>query len=196
MKSDVIRVTNDGEHIEEALDQAESVAAFKRLPKKEALHLRLLAEEALGVMRALTGKREGKFWIEAKDREFELHLKTAVVVNAKMRGDLLAASSSGKNAAARGFMGKIRDLIERATEPLDENVTVDYTTGFLYSGADMATINLTTGGSWTLSRYRSSVKEETEEWDELEKSIVANLADEVEVSIHDNLVEMIIYKAF
>jgi hypothetical protein len=35
-----------------------------------------------------------------------------------------------------------------------------------------------------------------EEWDELEKSIVANIADEVQISIRDTTVEMVIFKKF
>ena len=57
--------------------------------------------------------------------------------------------------------------------------------------------------AWTLKRYMSQVRsnqaqdEETAEaWDELEKSIVANLADDVSVKIEGSNVEIAITKAF
>ena len=44
--------------------------------------------------------------------------------------------------------------------------------------------------------FRDTVSEakDEEEWDELEKSIVANLADEISIGIKKNRVEMVIYK--
>ena len=54
---------------------------------------------------------------------------------------------------------------------------------------------------WSLSRYRSQIaekKSESEEvdndWDELERSIIANLADDVTVGIKDDNVYMVITK--
>ena len=38
--------------------------------------------------------------------------------------------------------------------------------------------------------------EAREEWDELEKSIIANLSDEVSISIRGREVEMTVYKDF
>ena len=42
-------------------EQAEKVAAYKGLSPKGALHLRLLTEEMMGMMRSITGEKEGKF---------------------------------------------------------------------------------------------------------------------------------------
>ena len=64
MKTDVISVSSRGSRMESALLQADQVAAYKGLSAKDALHLRLLAEEALGLMRSITGETDGLFWIE------------------------------------------------------------------------------------------------------------------------------------
>ena len=50
--------------------------------------------------------------------------------------------------------------------------------------------------AWSLSNYRSGTKEETKEWDELEKSIIAKLADDVIVGIIGEKVEIVIKKKF
>ena len=205
MKSDVIAVSSGGEGMEEALRQTEDVASYKKLDKKNALHLRLLGEEMMGMLRSLTGETEASFWIEDnKQGVFELHLKTVTVMDAEKRGELLKVSTSGKNSAAKGIMGKIRDIFETMLAPDDLSPPNYYESGLQYDGFDMtddpmklAMISVT---SWSLEQYRESVKAEenspdkAEEWDELEKSIVANLADEVKIFINGNAVEMVIYK--
>jgi hypothetical protein len=50
--------------------------------------------------------------------------------------------------------------------------------------------------TWTLSRYKDAQKDNAEPWDELEKSIIANLADDVIVSVKGNQIEIIIEKNF
>ena len=47
---------------------------------------------------------------------------------------------------------------------------------------------------WTLNAYREGAKKaKGETWDELEKSVVSNIADDVKVSIQGRRVEMIIF---
>ena len=50
--------------------------------------------------------------------------------------------------------------------------------------------------TWVLSKYREQTEEGTEPWDELEKSIVANLADEVIVGSRTDYVDMMVVKEF
>ena len=116
MKSDVIIVNSDGKGLEDALNQAEAVAVYKGLNGKEALHLRLLAEEMLGMLRAIVGQVSGKFWIEDSKKDFQLHLQAETVIDLDKRKALLGASTSGKNSAAKGIMGKIRDIFDEAIE--------------------------------------------------------------------------------
>ena len=66
-------------------------------------------------------------------------------------------------------------------------------------GAGSMEIGSASAGIWLFSRYKTALQEgrgPQEDWDELEKSIVANVADEIEIGIKDNTVEMIIYKKF
>ena len=198
MKSDVIKVSNKGAGLDVALRQTELVCSFKGLGKKESLHMRLLTEEMMGMMNAITGEHEALFWIEDNDRNFELHLKAETIMNSEMRKRLLSASTSGKNSAAKGVLGKLRDIFERLLEPeeIDLNLTGEYAEGWTYAGADYTDFSMATAGIWSFNQYRQSAKEDTEEWDELEKSIIAKIADEVKIAIADDTVEMIIYKKF
>lgn len=209
MKTDKITVTNTGQGMAEAVEQAAVAAAYRGLTGKEALHLRLLAEEMLGMLRQITGETEAVFWVESEEKRFQLHLVAHPLITGEMRKELLSVSSSGKNAAAVGVMGKLRDIFERAFDatPVDDPAGY-YMQGLVYpsemGGMDpmafAATANVV---SWSMKKYRSSVEVEMaedakaqEEWDELEKSIVANIADEVSIAIRGSEVEMTAYKNF
>ena len=189
MRSDTIHVKNDGTGIEEALEQVEKVSVYKELSGKDGRHLRLLAEEMLGMMHALTGKKEADFWLDDEEKVFRLHLKMPVIMNANMRMKLLSVSSTGTNEAAKGVMGKIRSLFERMSEPADEGLYFSYAAGMCPVEDDSQI------GFWSFNRYKESIEGQEEPWDELEKSIVANLADEIRIAIRENSAEMIIYKS-
>ena len=209
MKTDKITVTNTGQGMAEAIEQAAAAAVYRGLTGKEAVHLRLLAEEMLGMLRQITGKTEAVFWVESEEKRFQLHLAAHPCLTSEMRKELLSVSSSGKNAAAVGVMGKLRDIFERAFDatPVDDPSGY-YMQGLVYpsemGGMDpmafAATANVV---SWSMKKYRASVEVEMaedakaqEEWDELEKSIVANIADEVSIAIRGSEVEMTVYKNF
>jgi hypothetical protein len=201
MKSDVIHVTNEGAGFDKALAQAEATARFLDLDRRDALHLRLLTEEMTGMMRALTGEREADFWIENNDGSVDLHLAVKTAMNAEMRKNLLSASTTGENSAAKGVTGKLRDLFERFLEPENGCLPNDLITGmdYAYSGGDFGTLSVAAAGLWSMNRYKAAVKEgraPEEDWDELEKSVVAKLADEIRIGIAGQNVEMVISKKF
>jgi len=188
MKTDVIVIASDGSQMDQALLQAEKMAVYKELSRKDALHLRLLTEEMLGMMRSITGSAEGSFWIEDKAGLYQLHLTMETRVDLSQREKLLSASTSGKNEAARGIMGKLRTFFD----PMSDIVILP----------DMSPNGIATDLNWSMQAYRETVRARMEEqqegaaeaWDELEKSVVTNVADEVKVSIHGREVEMVIEK--
>ena len=199
MKTDVIHVDTKGNGRIKALEQADIVAAYKKLSHKDALHLRLLTEEMMGMLTSITGEIKADFWIddETEEDDFRLHLATTTDMNLVKRDKLISVSSSWTNSAAKGVMGKIRDLFVRSFEPFDGTSEEYYASGWMYDDAALS------GGvadialqMWSFNKYKQTVdsKAPTEAWDELEKSIVANHADEVEIYIRSKQVEMIVYK--
>ena len=198
MKSDVITVSSKGNQMEAALAQAEKVAAYKGLKGKNALHLRLLTEEMMGMMRSITGETEGKFWIEDEGDEYRLHLLAETSMDSEKRDQLLAASSTGKNESARGLMGRLRDFFERG----EDDDYRSFPSPLLYSGMYEHSSMPALDWEWSMMRYEdflsSRVKNNDaaarEAWDELEKSVVAKVADDVKVSIRGRSVEMILVK--
>lgn len=198
MKTDVITVSSKGSQMETALQQVDKVSAYKGLTGKSALHLRLLAEEMMAMMRSITGEAEGKFWIEDQDGVFELHLLAATRMTSTKREQLLSAATSGKNESARGFMGKLRDFFERGA---DEDIAA-HTSSLLMPGLYEHSSTPTLDWEWSMTQYEKALaygvdrKDEKalKAWDELEKSVVAHVADDVKVSIRNQQVEMTIIK--
>ena len=191
MKSDVIVVSSKGQGMDAALAQADRTAEQLGLSPREALHMRLLVEEMMGLVRSVIGQLEGKFWIETEGKAYRLYLRTVTLMDAEQRAQLISSSSSGKNEAHRGLMGKIRAFFEPM--PIDE------TPAYL-----MNTV-VTTGAEgdivWSMNDYRDQLnrsKDEAgdaqEEWDELEKSVVSHIADNIKVSIRGSDVELTIHK--
>lgn len=200
MKTDVIVVSSKGTKMEAALTQVDKVASYKGLPSKDALHLRLLAEEMMAMMRSITGETQGKFWIEDEDGAYELHLQAATRMTSVKREKLLSTATSGKNESARTFMGKLRDFFERGA---DEDIAA-HSSPLLMPGMYEHSSTPTLDWEWSMTQYEralsSAVDRKDEEalkaWDELEKSVVAHVADDVKVSIRNRQVEMTIIKKF
>ena len=151
----------------------------------------------MGMMRSITGKADGRFWIEDRDDVYQLHLQVETRLNAEKRGQLLSASSSGKNEMAKGLMGRLRDFFERNAE--DGAVAPS---PLLLSNPQEMSSTPTLDWDWSMTEYQneinSRVRQQDEDairiWDELEKSVVTHVADEIKVSIRGELTEMIILK--
>ena len=195
MKTDVIVVSTMGSRMETALEQAEKVAAYKGLTAKEALQLRLLTEEMMGLVRSITGKKEGRFWIEDQDGEYALHLQVDTRLTSEKREQLLSVSATGKNESAKGLMGRLRDFFDWGS---DEDLAASplYLPD-MYEFSSVPALDY----EWSMVRYESALakridtdQKAQEAWDELEKSVVKHVADDVRVSIRSGVVELIILK--
>ena len=139
------------------------------------------------------------FWIEHEGKSFALHLDTELALNKQTRKQLLSVSSTGKNEAAKGFMGKLRDMIAANMLPKDSAPSV-ISLGLIGLGGldDYGVENY----DWSMQKYKEEIARieqgETarKEWDELEKSIVANIADDVRIHIVGSSVKLTITKSF
>ncbi len=186
MKSDVYELVNSPASLSAILAEVEKVASYTNLDKKAAGRLRLMAEELIGMLPELLTYASGHFWVEAEGNKYELH--TSMVPNSSMtmekREKLLSVSSSGKNEAGKGIMSKICIAAQL--------LMVDCAQFSVESGNfyDM-------GRTWSLEAYRTFAEQKKgDDWDELEKSIIANIADDVVVCIQGNKVEVIVKKTF
>ncbi len=204
MKSVDIYVSNDGTGRELSLDEVEKYAHERDFSRKASLHARLLAEEMLGLVSEITGKFYAYFRVDENDDAYMLCLSAQSEMDAEKHDMLLDVSTTGKNAAVRGIRDKIKNAFEYFWRGYKQSVNSygmnEYESLMSYGMTSYVPVS---GASiWSLSQYRTNVKKDSdgknysEEWDELEKSIIANLADDVSVGINGDKVEIIITKKF
>ena len=203
MQTEKISIYAAGDGRDKALELTEKAGAFCGLDNKTTLRLRLLSEEIIELIRPFSSELKGDFWLETNDENVEIHLKTNIPMDLQTRDELLSVATSGKNSAAKGLIGKIREMIARVTLPDDPETKAmtDQALGLMALGSQMGSSYGSTY-SWSMTAYAESVNNSTvftdeaaEAMDALEKSIVANIADEVKVNIVDSNVEVVIYKA-
>ena len=101
-------------------------------------------------------------------------------------------------------MEKIRGVFEAGLYGMEQSFAAqaEYGVG-MYSAGMMGAVDAGMTEaiySWSMQKYRNEVESKRTEypdvWDELEKSIIANLADEVSVGVTKNGVELTVQKKF
>lgn len=200
MKTEVCKLKGKGNDFSLVEKIAEKTAVYNDLAKKQGLQLRLLSEELVGMLPELLNRYSGEFWIENEGNNFEIHAAvTSAVYNSEERNKVMSISSSGKNVANVGFMGKVRGIVDAMLLSMAE--TDPQTMAAVMDTYYVDSLNGTSFSTWSLECYRMELQqvEETERkeyWDELEKSIVANLADDVIVGINGRRVDIVIKKKF
>lgn len=200
MKTETIGVYSSGNGRDKALELTERTAAYCGLDNRSVLRLRLLSEELIELIRPFADAFHGDFWLETTEKDVEIHLKTEIPMDQQTRKELLSVSSSGKNSAAKGLIGRIREMIATVTLPEDpeSKEMADQAMSLMSLGCQMGS-HYGSNYSWSMNAYAASVNdknaEKEEARDELEKSIVANIADEVKVNIVGSEVEVVIYKS-
>lgn len=211
MQTNKIEIGRDGSGREQALEETSKFDVYNDIDKKTAYHIRLLAEETLGMASAILGDYEAVFWLETTgDRVCELHLSAQSDMDYEKEKMLLAVSVTGENIAEKGFMGKIGRFIRRALFSMEEVEEIKMQYGYdpmMYGMTGMGDVDSAAMNSmiymWSMSQYQDELKQNMEEnqeaaeaWDELEKSIVASIADDVVVGIKGDKVELIIKKKY
>ena len=208
MKSNICKLNKDLTCLEAVLSEVEKVTKYNGLEDKKALRLRLLAEELCGMLPGLVENFNGEFWAENEGDNYELHVELkADDMSIDLRDELISVSKSGKNAAAKGIMGKIRAVAETmllaAFDPDLAPMAAPgefydyhgYNMGFGYIAPEMEA-ELGCIYTWSLFNYKTAVEDKEDEYAELERSIVAKLADDIIVGVRGKNVEIVVKKSF
>ena len=204
--SDKFMVNNDAGRMAAARYATENFAWQIKLDKHDTLRLDLLVEETLGLVKTMLDEFYGQIWFTAEGKACEIHFEATANMNADKKEELLSVSSTGKNASAKGFMAKLGEIITGAMHSAGRAMdvygleTIKYgivhTPEMMATNPDMLTV-------WTLQTYRADLSQARsadgaaeDAWDELEKSIVAKLADDVVVGIKGDRIDLVIKKKF
>ena len=198
MKSKVYKIGKSSKNLEAILRESEKMAKYNNFTHKQALQLRLLCEEVDGMLPNIIDHYEGNLWIDYENGVCKVNVSIDIPeLNISKKEELICIAKNKKNAAVVGIVGRIRNAIENfflAEENMNTFVfsteMVNDGTGY-YAGGDYYYI-------WSLDQYRGNLKngEHAEAWDELEKSVIASVADDVTVGVKGNHAEIVITKKF
>ncbi|MCR5596023.1 MAG: hypothetical protein K6G12_09240 [Lachnospiraceae bacterium] len=207
MVTDKIKVDGWGIGRDEALEITDRFAEYENVDHKTFMRLHLLAEETLGMVTAIAEDFDALFWLEStSDGKAYIHLLAETDMDYIKKKALIDASKRKQNDAAMGVMGKIREIVENSLYTMDEVESLQTEYGgspLMYSslGAVDSSSLASSDYQWSLSMYKDNVEDAKNTnpaaqmaWDELEKSIVANIADDVRVSVKGSTVELTIEK--
>ena len=199
MKSNVCKIEKGTRDLDAILNESERVSEYNGLTHKQSLQLRLLCEELDGMLPEIIGDFDGDLWFEMENGVCRLNVSIELAeLNRQNQEQLLEVAKNKINAAAVGVIGKIRASIENFF--LEEDVAEGFAltvgnfnmvSGDFYHGVDYSHY-------WSLKQYRSAVKQEeqSEAWDELEKSVIASVADDIIIGIKGKHADIIIIKKF
>ena len=162
------------------------------------------------ITKAFADGRRGSHFaaVPEKDNVCRIHLMANTLMDYNKKQELIEASSSKKNAASNGFMGKVLEIFENSAYSMNEITALQVEYGgapLMYGtmGMNDAVVLPSVSYMWSLGKYRENVDNDRENdeaaveaWDELEKSIVANIADDVTVAVRGDSVELVIEKKF
>ena len=175
MKSDIVRIDNQGNGFADAVRTTQKVAEYQGLNQKETTQLKIITEEMLSLVRSVTGEMKADFWLEGDGKAFDLCLSTKADLDKAKRYLLISSTSSGKNDAARSLGGKLRDVLENAlmsdpapAEGVPEELQMDV---LYYPAADP-------------------------EWDKYERSVLRGIADDIRIGIRGRTICMTVTKRF
>ena len=205
MKTDVITVTDTLTGMDLAIEAEEKFAAYYGITGRNALHLRLLTEETISMIHGIFNDFSGEFWLESEKTKQGLLCRVCLSaekqVNKEQESHMLSVASSGRNESAKGVLGKIREMFRRSLQPAseaDEEYLRNMTDAWMSNGTGSSGFAAPGAAFWSLQTYRKNVtshKDTDEEaWDELEKSIIAKIADEVRVWLEADTTRVVIEK--
>ena len=198
MRSNVCKIEKGTRDLDAILRESERVAEYSGLNHKQSLQLRLLCEEIDGMLPNIIDDFDGELWIDFEDEICNVNVSIEIPeFNADKKENLIGIAKNKRNSAAVGIVGKIRDAIENfflAESNMGAYPFPITPIGLGYSeGVDYAYL-------WSLGEYRNSVvvekDEQAEAWDELEKSVIASVADDVIVSVKGRKANITIVKKF
>lgn len=199
MKSNVCKIENGTKDLAAILAESEKVAVYNELTHKQALQLRLICEEIDGMLPNIIDRFNGEFWIEFEDGVCKVNVSLRFhEFTAEKKEGLVGIAKNKRNAATVGIVGKIRSSLEDIF--LNEDVALGsdmMSESFYYYSPDIHD-RMDYSYQWSLERYRVAVtnKEKTEEWDELEKSVIASVADDVIVGVKGKRADIVVMKKF
>ena len=197
MKTDKLWISDTVRRNSEVNEVLREFAEENRIKGRNYNQLCLLAEETLGMIGQMLNVYDGQLWLEGTTAGYEIILEASVHENHDGK-DVLAASPEG-------FMAKVAMMMNcsymfESIAEIPEDLA-DVLPDYMSYGMRESRESPAWAGRWSLSAYRYELMKRREEktsakvaLEELGKSIVAQLADEVTIGIHGHRIRLVISK--
>lgn len=187
LKSNIVLENND---MKDLLAEVDRFTETQSLTKKERIRIRLLTEEAVGVLKATVKEGKGELKIESTENEYVISFAIDTpCISDDSKEKLIETSSGNKNEFYQGFTGKIRQAIEWLTN------TDKYTAANAApAGYSMGFIDTSRGTQWSYQQFKKDITTDNKDnWDELERSVLSKLANEILVGVSEHTVSLKVF---
>ncbi len=176
IRSDQIDIDNRGYGFDQAKAEVEKMAEFTGLNTRNTIHLLLLAEEMLGMVRSVTGQWNATFRVLCEGNRFQLVLTTRTLMDEKKR-QMLSIPTIPVKTEPDSFRTWLRRRFEQA----------------LLSGTDAEEMEMLPAG---ILEGVSAETPTVEDVVRFEQSVLYRLANSVRLSIHGGVVLLTVGKTF
>lgn len=196
MRSNTCKIEKGFKDLGLILKECEKVAVYNELSNKQSLQLRLICEDIDGMLPKIIDDFEGAFWIDFENGECKVNISIqfAKFTSAKKK-ELLNLAKDKKNASVNGFFSKIGAAIEEFFLDEENAKAMGMMADCRHDLAMEQHIDYSY--YWTLGQYKTTAtKKKVEEWDELEKSVILSIADDVIVGVKGTQADITIIKNF
>ena len=189
MKSQEIKLSNSLSCAVEALAEVERASAQAGLSREEANLLRLLTEEMISMTTDILSDCRGSLWMEWEGRACRLRLTASAPMEERERAAFLAASKARAEVPAGGLKSRIGALVSGLLASLDRPEFYPLMGPGFLPGREAPV--------WSMAAWRTAApREEAEELEGVERSILLGMADDVLVSVRGRGVELTVKKTF
>lgn len=193
MKTDKLWVNGNIRRNSEVNEILQAFADQAGITGRDFRHMNLLTEETLGMAHQLLKDFDGEIWIETTPAGYD------IILEADVHG--ADEDSASTPDAPPGFMAKIAEMLNCAYMfesicEMPESLAVTLPDYLSYGIRETGDAPVWTG-KWSLSAYRYNLLNHPGSkvnLDELEKSIVGSLADEVTIGIQGHRIRLVISK--
>ncbi|MDO4187651.1 MAG: mechanosensitive ion channel [Lachnospiraceae bacterium] len=204
-KSKEMKYSGSSEDINMAVSEAERYAISENLDNGMKLRIRLLSEELLSLVGGIPEMKSGVFFVEREGSDYEICFDADGKINRKTRDSLVGVSSTNTNEAYVGVSG----MIIRA---IDSMLLMSSNDKKGYNKAFMNTMEQSIGKAdddyrWSYNIYKEKEQESLAviemdsqadienqnssiEKDDIVKSVLTNLADDIRISVRTNHVSI------
>ncbi|MCR5234889.1 MAG: alpha/beta hydrolase [Lachnospiraceae bacterium] len=197
VNTEKIRI-NGKSNMEQVFTLAEDYSRLNKLTGKDSLHLRLIVEETLEMLRLFGDDRQCTFGIEGEKTSCIIRLTFEDGYKGSLNNENNPAATGGVTGKIKYLLGNSYEALGRAGEILDKIGVQKASEEVLCEAGmnDEKDAYVWTMESYNISSFDRLDKDGNEDWFEISRSIIANLTDDIRVFVMPEKTELILFASF